>query len=147
MSAPPLDAAEPDAALLDAAARSLGLRLVVRFGSRASGSPMLPRLDSDLDLAILAGDRRVDVLQATSALEGAFTAVNLDLAVLNRADPVLRYEALMFGDFLWGDPDLFAEERARAYRMAADNRAMRRFEARLLKRQTDRLLARRHAPA
>lgn len=136
-----------DAAALDAAARALGLRLVVRFGSRASRSALPPRPESDLDLAVLAGTQHVSAVEAVYALADAFPHHDLDVAVLNRADPLFRGEVLLMGDLLWGDADVFAEEQARAYRMVEDDRQMRTFEARLVRKKTDALLARRRHAA
>lgn len=133
---------DPDA--LDAAARQLELKLVVRFGSRAERSILPPAPDSDLDLALLAGDRHLSILEALDALAPVFPDEDLDLVILNGSDPLIRQEAMERGDLLWGDPDHYAEQQMLAYRMAADARPLRQLEAQLLRRKTDALL-RRHA--
>lgn len=86
-----------DASALDAACRALGLRLVVRFGSRACRRDRPPTPDSDLDLAVLAGDRHVRLGDAWIALAPLFPGVSLDLALVNGADPLFRHEIFRRG--------------------------------------------------
>ncbi|GAB5534156.1 MAG: hypothetical protein Rubg2KO_04050 [Rubricoccaceae bacterium] len=125
---------------LDAAARQLGLRLVVGFGSRASRSERAPAPDSDLDLALLAGDRHVSVFDALDTLAPAFPGADLDLVILNGADPLIRFEAMDGGDLLWGDPDLFAEQAAYAYRAFVDSADLRATETALARKTFARLI-------
>ncbi len=137
---PAPEAFDPDA--LDRAARRLGLRLVVRFGSRARRSDLRPAPESDLDLALLAGEPSMSVLDAYRALAPAFPGVDLDLVILNDAEPLICYEALCAGDRLWGDPDLHAASVVHAYRAFVESDDLRATETVLARRSIQRL---RHA--
>jgi predicted nucleotidyltransferase len=129
-----------DPAALAAAAERLGLRLVVRYGSRAEASERAPAPGSDLDVAVLAGEAYVSPLHAHTALAAAFPNADLDVALLNGADPLFRYEALRRSDLLWGDPDLYAEARVYAWRDFLDSADLRKLEDRLADRALDALL-------
>jgi predicted nucleotidyltransferase len=126
--------------VLAAAAERLGLRLVVRFGSRAVGAVPPPTPESDLDIAVLAGERQLSATELFLELEGAFPGVELDLALLNDADPLFRYEVLRRSDLLFGDPDLYAEYQAYAYRDFVDSADLRALEDVLSRRKLRRLL-------
>ena len=122
MAAPPL---AYDADALGRVCDDLGLKLVVLFGSRATGTPP-PTPESDLDLAVWAGTR-LDFWACRKALADVFDGYRLDLALLERADPLFRHEIMRAGRCLWGDADRFADYRAFAYRAfvdAADLRAL-----------------------
>jgi len=95
------------------------LRLVVLFGSWARGSPA-PTPDSDIDIAILGlpQSRYWDCLRA---LGEVFPGRLLDVVRLENADPLFRHEVMHKAILLWGDPDLFSEYRAFAYRDFIDS--------------------------
>jgi len=126
-----------DADRLAAAARDADLRLVLLFGSRATGQA---DEESDLDVAVLAGHRRVDVGALYEALGPAFPGHELDVALLNDADPLFRYEVMRAARLLYGDPDLFAEQQAFAYRAFSDSADLRALEGALSRKKLDRLL-------
>lgn len=129
-----------DAALARTAA-ALGLRLVVRFGSRASGAVPPPTPESDLDLAVLATPAcRVYPHDVAHALAGLFGDLDLDVAILNAADPLFLGEIFRRCDLLYGDPLLFAEWQAYAYRSFADSADLRATERALSRRKLDLLL-------
>lgn len=100
-------------------AEKLELRLVILFGSRARGSPA-PTPDSDIDIAILGlpKSRYWDCLRA---LGEVFRELPLDVVRLENADPLFRHEVMHKAILLWGDPDLFSEYRAFAYRDFIDS--------------------------
>ncbi|SFM59486.1 hypothetical protein SAMN05421721_1138 [Ectothiorhodospira mobilis] len=123
----------PDLQGMDAVARSLGLRLVVLYGSHAHRSPP-PGPGSDVDLALL-GCPPEGLLQAQDRLAPLFPGHELDLIRLEAADPLLRYEVLSRGLCLWGDPDLFCEYRAYAFRDYVDSADLRRLEQTLHRRR------------
>src|SRR5690606_39744785 len=80
-----------DADRLAAAARDADLRLVLLFGSRATGQA---DEESDLDVAVLAGHRRADVGAPYEALGPAFPGHELDGGLLNDADPPFPYAVI-----------------------------------------------------
>ena len=129
-----------DAAALARAAEALGLRLVLRFGSRATESAMPVEPESDLDIAVLAGDRWVSLMEVYTALQPAFPGVELDVVLLNEADPLFRHEVLRQSDLLFGDPDVYAEYDAYAYRDFMDSADLREIEDVLSRRKLQRLL-------
>jgi len=90
-------------AQLEQVARELGLRMVVLFGSRATGRALRPT--SDLDIAVL--DRVVPTwtrwVEVHRALSQVFRPYELDLAFLNTADAFFRLEIMRRGVLLYGD--------------------------------------------
>ena len=99
-------------------ARDMGLRLVVLFGSRAKGRPP-PAPDSDVDIAVL-GMPVARSQDGFEALSEVFPDHPLDVVRLEDADPLFRQEIMHKGVLLWGDPNLFCDYRAYAYRDFTD---------------------------
>ncbi len=127
-----------DQAKLVTVSRKLGLRLVVLFGSRATGSPP-PAPDSDLDLAVL-GSRAGPPITLRSCYEElaeVFEEFDLDLLLLHEADPLLRYEVMQRGTLLYGDPDEFLEYRAFAFRDFVDSADLRELEDKLFRKKLE----------
>ncbi len=130
-----------DRAALAAASEHLGLRLVVRFGSRATGAIPPPDAESDLDLAVLATPtQRVRPDEVAHALAGIFDGLDLDVAILNAADPLFLDEIFRRCDLLHGDPLLFAEWQAYAYRAFHGSADLRATERALSRRKLSLLL-------
>lgn len=84
-------------------AKRFGLTLVLAFGSQVLGRA---RPDSDLDIAVLAesgsavaGSTKIDLL---GALARAFPGKEIDLVVLNRADPLLLKQIAAHCRLLYG---------------------------------------------
>jgi predicted nucleotidyltransferase len=126
-----------DEAALAAAAEALDLRLVVLFGSHATGAGL--HAESDVDIGVVAGSQWITALDAFTALAPAF-AGNLDVAILNDTDPLFRFEVFSQARLLYGDPDLFAEYQVYAYRDYMDSEDLRALEAALTRKKLDRLL-------
>jgi predicted nucleotidyltransferase len=103
----------------DSAARELKLKLIVLFGSWAKLNP-LPGAQSDVDVAIL-GLPAENFWNCYKILRRFFAKNPLDLVRLETADPLFRYEATNRSILLWGDPDLYYEYRAYAYRDFIDS--------------------------
>jgi uncharacterized protein len=127
---------EYDAAALEAAAERLGARMVVLFGSFATGSPP-PGPDSDIDLALSLqpGTAPPGHLRLIGALEPAFPGRNLDPVLLAGADPLFRWEIMEPGRLLYGDPLDFLEYRAFAYRDFVDSADLRALERTLFEKR------------
>ncbi|GAB4471894.1 MAG: hypothetical protein OHK0044_15280 [Burkholderiaceae bacterium] len=129
--APPLDRKR-----LAETAAGFGLRLVVLFGSHARGRQ---RPDSDCDVAV-AGCPRQRFWELNDALQEALTgSALLDLVRLEDADPLFRQEIMRDAVLLYGDPDLFCEYRAFAYRDFVDSADLFELERTLLRRKLARL--------
>ncbi len=127
-----------------AVAADFGLRLAVLFGSRARGQA---RPDSDCDIAV-AGCPPQRFWALYDALQDALTdGALLDLVRLEEADPLFRYEILHGARLLYGDPDLFCEYRAFAFRDFHDAADLFALERTLLRRKIARLKERLHAEA
>jgi predicted nucleotidyltransferase len=134
---------EYDPERLADAARRYGLRLVVLYGSRARhrAGP-----ESDLDIAIL-GCRMEEFLDCYAELSEVFRRYSLDLVRLEDADAFLRHEIMHRGVLLGGDPDLFCDYRAYAYRDFTDSSDLFALEDRLFRKKMARMRAKLHGPA
>lgn len=117
-------------------AREFGLRLVVRFGSSATGRSTP---ESDQDIAVLASvpmdlDREAALVVA---LEEALGGPEVDLTVLNRADdPLLLFQVARDGVLLYeAEPALFAATKSYAARRFDDTREFRQALSRWLGRR------------
>ncbi len=125
-----------DAAALAAALAEMGARFVAAFGSRVTGRPW-PTENSDIDLAVRlaapeAGRRFWEVRQAFAAV---FPDHDVDVVLLDTADPLLRWEIMGPGVLLAGDIDEFLEYRAYAYRDFVDSADLRALEDRLFRKK------------
>lgn len=80
-----------DQAKINVLANKHKISLLLLFGSRAKGnySP-----ESDLDLGVVFDDDFFDRTKVISDLLMVFQNYDLDLAILNHADPVLRFEII-----------------------------------------------------
>jgi uncharacterized protein len=61
-------------------------------------------------------------------LSPPFGDASLDLAFLDHADPLFRWEIMRQGVLLWGDPDDFLEFRSFAFRDFVDSEDLRALE-------------------
>ncbi len=114
----------------------LEIRLLIFFGSRATGRPQ-PSAESDLDLAVLfqPGRDLKQIGKCWSKLSDIFEGQVLDLTVLNLADPLFRYEVLRDGILLYGDEDNFLEYKAFAFRDFVDSQDLRNLEEKLFQKK------------
>jgi uncharacterized protein len=120
----------------DAIARRHHARLLVQHGSTVAGHP---HERSDVDVAVLLeGDPAYTRLGGLLAdLERAFPGRTVDLALLNRADPLFLKKALENPRLLAGSARDLAELRLYAFRRYQDHRRFLALEARYV----DRFLA------
>lgn len=114
----------------------LEIRLLILFGSRATRR-LKPSAESDLDLAVLfqPGRDLKQIGQCWTKLSDIFEGQVLDLAVLNSADPLFRYEVLRDGILLYGDEDDFLEYKAFAFRDFVDSQDLRNLEEKLFQKK------------
>jgi uncharacterized protein len=94
-------------------AKKFRLKLIIIFGSFANGKN---RKDSDLDIAIL-GLKEVclkEQISLTNELSKIFNK-NIDLSVLNKANPLLLFEANKNSILLFGNKEEFMKFKLRAF--------------------------------
>ncbi|MFH0956188.1 MAG: nucleotidyltransferase domain-containing protein [Candidatus Falkowbacteria bacterium] len=94
-------------------AKKFQLKLIIIFGSFASGKN---RADSDLDIAVL-GFREVsfsEQISLTNELSKIFNK-NIDLSVLNKANPLLLFQASKNPILLYGRRDDFLKFKLYAF--------------------------------
>jgi predicted nucleotidyltransferase len=117
---------------LESIARAFGLKLIVRFGSAASGRT---RPDSDQDIAVLP-KRRLDlVMQArlVVALQDVLGGPEVDLTVLQSDDGLLLFRVAGEGVVLYQEaPTTFLEFRSYAARRYDDTAKYRAATSRWL---------------
>ena len=113
---------------LDELAPRYGIRLILQFGSTVLGHA---RPDSDLDLAVLF-DRVPPTLRELGDLAAGLQALmpgrSVDIAVLNRADPLFLKKILERCVLLHGSPRRLAELQMYAFRRYQDHRRFLRME-------------------
>jgi predicted nucleotidyltransferase len=106
-----------------------GISLVVLFGSHAKGAA---RPESDLDLGVLVDEYPVEPereLALIRDLVQALRRADLDLTILNHANPSLCYQAARDGLPLYErEPGAFARFRFRAWKRFIDTARFRRLQ-------------------
>ncbi|MDH4199595.1 MAG: nucleotidyltransferase domain-containing protein [Spirochaetia bacterium] len=122
---------------MDSVARDLNLKLIVLFGSWAKLNP-LPGVDSDVDIALL-GCPAENFWNCYKILRRFFSKNPLDLVRLETADPLFRFEVMNRSILIWGDPDLYCEYRAYAYRDFVDSADLFQLENNLFVKKMDYL--------
>jgi predicted nucleotidyltransferase len=111
-----------DPVKLEEIARRRGLTLLVQFGSSVAG-PLHAR--SDLDLGVLFGvpPRSLgELADLTHELQALSPDRGVDLALLNRADPLFLKQVTERGHLLYGSPTRFHELCCYAFRRYQDHR-------------------------
>lgn len=126
-----------DTGRLARTASKLGLPLVVLYGSWARKRPA-PGPESDVDVAIL-GCAKERYWDCYKGLSECVAAGPLDLVRLDDADPLFRWEIMERAALLYGDPDLFCEYRAFAYRDFVDSADLLKLEDVLARKKLARL--------
>lgn len=105
-------------ATLASIARRYRLDVIVLFGSRAQGrSPP----DSDADICVIAPRFRRNEIDLANDLTRAMGAP-VDLVLFHRADPVLKFYAVVPGKRLYGSAREFARARLSAVKAWQDCR-------------------------
>jgi predicted nucleotidyltransferase len=116
-----------------------GIRLALVFGSTRSGSV---HERSDLDLGLLLDDPRLDL--ATFAelhhqLQAALPGHDLDLAILNHADPLFLHQVTSACELAYGSPQVLQSLRLRAFRRYHDHRRYLDMERSYVRRSIEEL--------
>jgi predicted nucleotidyltransferase len=116
-------------------ARRHGIELLLRFGSTVTGATH-PHSDLDLGVVVRDPDMGFDRLAALqSDLQDQFGDLRVDLAILNRADPLFLKKVLERCELLLGDPSRLAELRCLAFRRYVDHRRFLDMERDYLRRR------------
>ncbi|WP_447601948.1 type VII toxin-antitoxin system MntA family adenylyltransferase antitoxin [Nitrospira sp. Nam80] len=123
-------------------ARRYAIQLILQFGSTVDG-PVHPR--SDLDLAILLKDADLSLEQfgdIQQSLQPCFPGRDVDLAIINRADPLFLKQILDRCRLLYGPIRTFQRLRLYAFKRYQDHRRFLDLERRFVNQTLDRLAAR-----
>jgi predicted nucleotidyltransferase len=122
-------------------ATTYGLRLILQFGSTIRGTT---HARSDVDIAALfehapAFDAELALIVE---LQRLYPGLQVDFAVLNRADPLFLKQILDGCRLLYGSPRALAELRLYAFRRYQDHRRYLALEREYVDRSIRRLAAR-----
>ena len=112
------------------------LSLILLFGSKAKGNQ---HKDSDLDIAVFKkndsqqenGDRYLELL---TAMQQLFPDEELDLSLMNHADPLFLNQVMQNAILLVGDEKHYKAERLRAFKQFQDFRPYLKMERDFLDR-------------
>ena len=113
---------------LSDAAAARGVELLVQFGSTVTG---VAHPASDLDLAaLMAHEPGAYAHEADlgAALQSCVPGREVDLVILNHADPLLLKQVTENGVLLHGDPNRWQEFRAYAFKRYQDHRRFLQME-------------------
>lgn len=119
-------------------AHDYGLRLVLLFGSAVSGKT---HPESDLDIAVMFTDIETAhsrVFELIADLQEIFPDREVDLALINGADPLFLKKILEDCELLFGEPRTLAELKMYAYRRYIDHKRYLKMEGEYIKRLLDR---------
>lgn len=124
---------------IDAVARRHGLELVLQFGSTVSGATH--RL-SDIDIGVLFAsgvDPSGDIGAVLQDLQALFPALEVDLAVLNHADPLFLKKVTEQCQLLAGSPVRLRQLQLYAFKRYQDHRPYLAFERDYVRRHASGL--------
>jgi len=121
-----------------------GIKFVVLFGSRAKGNI---QENSDFDIAIFLRDGSSifeNLVRYSKILTELNRILNLgnqkiDLASLNKANILLRYEITSSGVLLYGDESEYEQYKAFAFRDYLDSKSLFGLEELLIKKRQEAL--------
>ena len=119
-------------------ARDYRLRLMLLFGSAVTGK-LHP--GSDLDIAVMFRDAdagRARIFDLIADLESAFPEREVDLGLINGADPLFLKKILENCDLLYGEPRDLAELRMFAFKRYIDHRKYLKMEEEYIRRLLDK---------
>lgn len=122
-------------------AQRFKVRLILQFGSTVTG---MTHDHSDLDLAIQFETPHApfqNVLELQEALQTRFPGRTVDLAILNRADPLFLKKIVESCRVLFGMPQDLAHLRLHAFKAYQDFRPYLELERRHVARRLSELVA------
>lgn len=122
-------------------AQRFRVRLILQFGSTVTGTT---HAHSDLDLAIQFETPHAsfqNVLEMQEALQTRFPGCKVDLAILNRADPLFLKKIVESCRILFGMPQDLRRLRLHAFKAYQDFRPYLELERRYVARRLATLVA------
>ena len=131
-----------DIARLGEIAERHRVRLLLQHGSTVSGRV---HAHSDLDMAVLLEDSHESLARVTALgaeLQGFYPGRELDVAVINHADPLFLKTILERCQLLYGSPRVLAELRMYAFKRYQDHRRFLALERPYVRRAVQRLATR-----
>lgn len=120
-------------------AKEYNLRLVLLFGSEVSGKV---HQRSDIDIAVMFGEAATAderLLDLIADLRGIFAEGEVDLSLINGADPLFLKKILENCELVSGEPRSLAELKMYAFRRYIDHKSYLRLEKQYVRRLLDRL--------
>ncbi|MBI5410540.1 MAG: nucleotidyltransferase domain-containing protein [Nitrospirae bacterium] len=122
------------AGLKDLAER-YGIRLIVQFGSSVTGT-VHPQSDLDLGVLVTHDDPPLRTLaEIRQGLQELFPDQDVDLAIMNRADPLFLKKIMEHCRLLYGDPHDLHRLRLYAFKRYQDHRRFLELERRYVERR------------
>ncbi len=124
--------ARPSTTSLQALAERYGIRLLVQFGSTVSGRE---HGGSDVDLGVLLTHADVSLrtlAEIRQGLQECFPNREVDLAIINRADPLLLKKIMERCRLLYGDPRELHRLGMYAFKRYQDHRRFLELERRFV---------------
>jgi predicted nucleotidyltransferase len=131
-----------DIASLSEIASRHRVRLLLQHGSTVSGRV---HAKSDLDIAVLFEDDRESLARVAALsvdLQGLYRGQELDVAVINHADPLFLKTIVERCRLLYGSPRVLAELKMYAFKRYQDHRRFLALEQSYVRRSLQRLAAR-----
>ena len=126
----------PDHSVLAAIAERHHVRLLLQHGSTVRGTT---HAKSDLDLAVLIDGRHVstdEYLSLASDLQQVFPGQDVDLVLLNYADPLLLKRVTDAAVLLYGEPAHLRDLQLYAFKRYQDHRRFLVMERDYVRRKT-----------
>jgi uncharacterized protein len=130
-----------DPARLSAVCRAHGVKLLLQFGSTVSGRT---HAGSDIDVAVLLASRPVSLdahAELIADLQGLFPGAEVDVALVNGADPLFLKKITEQCRLLYGSPRALSELKIYAFKRYQDHRRFLAMEREYVSRKI-RTLAR-----
>ncbi len=125
-------------------AQRFGIRVILQFGSTVTGTT---HERSDVDLAVQLEAPAVSLetmLEMQEALQARFPGREVDVAILNRADPLFRKKIMEACRILFGTSQDLAQLRLYAFKTYQDYRPYLELERQSVARQLSTLVAESH---
>lgn len=122
-------------------ARRRGIRLMLQFGSTVAGTR---HVRSDLDIAVMFDTGEVPLLvlsEIAEELRELLPGQEIDLAVINRADPLFLKKIMEQGRLLYGKEEDVARLRLYAFKRYQDHRRFLAMERQFVDRRLAALCA------
>jgi predicted nucleotidyltransferase len=121
-------------------AQRFGIRVILQFGSTVTGTM---HGGSDLDLAVQLDTPAASletILEMQEALQSRFPGREVDLAILNRADPLFRKKIMEDCRILFGTSQDFARLRLYSFKSYQDFRPYLELERQSVARRLSALV-------